>query len=78
MNQEDMDALIGQLSADASTLHALISVVVAARPDLRSLIERQAEAMALLSKQGLSPLQRQHFDQRMTELRPLWQSTPPG
>lgn len=78
MNQEDMDALIGQLSADASTLHALISVVVATRPDLRALVEQQAEAMALLSKQGLSPLQLQHFDQRMAELRPLWQSPAPG
>lgn len=67
------DALIGQMAADAALLRALAAVLTSISPQLRQAIEQQVEAAALLEKQTLPGSQRESFDQRLTELRPLWQ-----
>ncbi len=73
MKQEMEDALIGQMAADAALLQALTATLSSISPRLQRAIEHKAEAAALLAKQNLPEAQRTSFDQRLTELRPLWQ-----
>ena len=77
MNQETFDALIGQMAADAILTRALASALIGLHPHLRAAVEVQAEAAAQSEKRGLSDAQRQQFELRIEELRPLWRSVQP-
>lgn len=73
MTPDMQDALIGQMAADAALLQALTAALSSISPQIQQAIERKAEAAALFGKRNLSEAQRAAFDQRLTELRPLWQ-----
>lgn len=77
MEQDARDALLGQLSADATLLHALTTTVMALVPASRAAIEQRVEATALLEKQHLPAIQRLHYEQRIEELRAIWREEPP-
>ena len=72
MDKETQDALIGQLAADAALLHGLAATVIGTFPELRTTAQTQVEAAALLGKQSLSASQRAHFEDRLADLRAIF------
>ncbi len=69
MNQENWDGLIGQLTANAAVMQALLVTVIGLDPLVRQTVERQVEVAALVLGSQLSPAQLTHFRDQMQSYR---------
>lgn len=72
MEPEQLDALIGQVAAKATLLHAITNLLLSKSPGLAPELEQLVEAGALTEKQSLSGPQRQAYDAHLAEIRTLW------
>ena len=71
MKQENADALIGQLAADAAVRDALLIALMEQLPAIHGAIEAKVAATAPVARSRISPEQVEAFDQRLQDVLDL-------
>ena len=71
MDKDTLDALIGQLAADATFNQALVIALMELHPTLRAAIEAKVAATAPATRLALPQPQVAAFDQRLREVLSL-------